>query len=174
MRICSVQRFTMNIKVVCVVLIIGVLLWQIDASRSKSGRKKLFDRRNKSSFTSSDSADDDEDRRRKDHSSVHERIHDLSEQRDKKYGSSSSEESDKDGRNETAINLGNKIHRKRELELEKEQYVKQSLLLPWTKRNTRAGLLTTEERPQIQQNGRKLLIFPAEWNKKTLPEKPID
>lgn len=56
------------------------------------------------------------------------RIHELSEKRDKKFGSSSSEENDKDGRNKTEINPGNKIHRKREAGFEKE-HVKQPFLV---------------------------------------------
>lgn len=47
----------MNIKVIAVTLIIGVLIWQIDAARSKSSRKKTTDRSDTSGFSSSASGE---------------------------------------------------------------------------------------------------------------------
>uniref|UniRef100_A0A0R3S3G9 Uncharacterized protein n=1 Tax=Elaeophora elaphi TaxID=1147741 RepID=A0A0R3S3G9_9BILA len=122
----------MNIKVIVVTLVIGVLLWQIDAARSKSSRKKATDRGDTSEITSSSSGfaeNDDEDRRRKDKDHGHEREHKVGEKKDGKHSSSSSsEEDDKDEKNETTINLGNKIHRKRESNFQKEQHMEKQFL----------------------------------------------
>lgn len=58
----------------------------------------------------------------------HERENNVGEKKDRKYSSSSSssEEDDKDGKNETAINVGNKIHRKRESQYKEERHIEQS------------------------------------------------
>ncbi|KAL3981724.1 hypothetical protein ACH3XW_44230 [Acanthocheilonema viteae] len=148
----QVKRITMNIKVIVVALIIGVLLLQIDAGRSKSSRKKTTDRGDSSEITSSSSKNDDEDGRRREKNHEHEREQRMGEKKDRKHSSSSSEEDDKDEKNETAINLGNKMRQKRETNFKKEQHFKQSFLLPWMKRDIRAGVNTTEPSSETKRN----------------------
>ncbi|KAL3981723.1 hypothetical protein ACH3XW_44230 [Acanthocheilonema viteae] len=148
----TVKRITMNIKVIVVALIIGVLLLQIDAGRSKSSRKKTTDRGDSSEITSSSSKNDDEDGRRREKNHEHEREQRMGEKKDRKHSSSSSEEDDKDEKNETAINLGNKMRQKRETNFKKEQHFKQSFLLPWMKRDIRAGVNTTEPSSETKRN----------------------
>ncbi|VDM09733.1 unnamed protein product [Wuchereria bancrofti] len=163
----------MNIKVIVVTLVIGVLLWQIDAARSKSSRKKTTDRSDTSRFTSSSSGfaeNDDEDRHRKDKSHGYEREHKVGQRKDRKYSSSSSEEDDKDGKNETAINLSNKIHRKRE-----SKFKEHPSMLPWMKHDIHPGLAPIQSNSEaVEQNEGKLLTFSAESHEETLMKKKND
>ncbi|MCP9266318.1 hypothetical protein DINM_021847 [Dirofilaria immitis] len=75
----------MNMKVIIVSLIIAILLWQIDAGRSKS-RKKTIDRdsseHTSSGFTKNDDDDDDEHKKDKEHGQ--EREYKTREKKDKK------------------------------------------------------------------------------------------
>ncbi|VIO86187.1 Uncharacterized protein BM_BM10905 [Brugia malayi] len=162
----------MNIKMIVVALVIGVLLWQIDAARSKSNRKKTVDRGNTSEFTSSSSGfaeNDDEDRQRKDKSHGYEREYKVGQKKDRKHSSSSSEEDDKDGKNETAINLSNKIHRKRE-----SKFKEHSSMLPWMKHDIHPGLAPVESNLKaVEQNEGKLLTFSAESHEETLLKKKM-
>ncbi|KAM3726840.1 Transcription initiation factor TFIID subunit [Dirofilaria immitis] len=103
----------MNMKVIIVSLIIAILLWQIDAGRSKS-RKKTIDRdsseHTSSGFTKNDDDDDDEHKKDKEHGQ--EREYKTREKKDKKSSSSSEEDNkDKDERNGTAVSMSDGIHR---------------------------------------------------------------
>ncbi|CAG9537143.1 unnamed protein product [Cercopithifilaria johnstoni] len=123
----------MNIKVIVLTLIIGILLWQIDAGRSKGGRKKKTSHGDRSEISSS-SGNDDEERRRKDKDHERGREHKMGEKKDRGIdSSSSSEEDDKDKKNETAINVENKMHQKREIKFEKGRDFKESFMNPWRK-----------------------------------------